>query len=277
MNQYSTDSIPGFAEPLSSLSHLAGAILFALLTLPLLRVARMSDFAAGGWRTRTLSTGVFAMSVIFLLSISGLYHALPFASRSRELLLRLDYLAIFLLIAGTFTPTCAIMLRGIYGRSTLTAIWGMTGLGICVHWFFPAWIPYRWNIAIYLGIGWLGALAARSASRRYGLSLVEPLVLGGSAYTAGVAFLLAGRPQVVPGVLGPHELFHIAVLIGISCHWVFVWRLAEGGHLADEMGLPDAMGQLPDPIDGVPAWIPLRCVRPGLGGDVDSQERSVSS
>ena len=136
--------------------------------------------------------------------------------------------AIFLLIAGTFTPACAMLMDGFHRRATLGVIWVTALAGIAVTLFFETWIPFPWNLALYLALGWCGALSARIPLRHYSLSVFEPLLLGGAAYTAGSAFLLAGRPVLIPGVLGPHELFHVAVLVGVGFHWQFVLQLAHG-------------------------------------------------
>ena len=235
MNQYATYSLQGCAEPVSSLSHLFGAILFAALTIRLVRLTIATSEASGEGPGRLMSVCIFASSAVILLSISGIYHLLPFDSARRELFLQLDYVAIYLLIAGTFTPCCWLLLAGFHRRVMLIVIWGLAVTGIVISLFFSEMMPDRWNIAFYLIIGWAGLISGKSVSRRHGLSILEPLLLGGAAYTTGVAFILAGRPEPLPGVVGPHELFHLAVLVGIGCHWRLVTRLAEGQFAQPEL------------------------------------------
>ena len=107
-------SIAGFSDPVSSLSHLAGAMVFALLSIILLQRGR-GDFG------RMASLSVFAFSSVLLLSLSGVYHLLTPGTAGREVLQRLDHAAIFVLIAGSFTPVHAILFRGAWRWGMLAA------------------------------------------------------------------------------------------------------------------------------------------------------------
>lgn len=230
MNQYWTYSIPGFAEPISSLLHLAGALAFAALAVSLVRKAarRGPDDGDSERLVRTTTVGVFAFSVVFLLTISGLYHMSAFGSDIRRALLQWDYAAIFVLIAGTFTPSCAILFRGWQRRLSLALIWLAAAAGIALKSIYMESIPFGVGVSLYLGMGWCGAVGAVELWRRYGPSFGEPLVLGGAIYTAGAAVHLAGRPEIVPGVISSHELFHFAVVLGIGFHWYFISQFADG-------------------------------------------------
>ena len=97
-------------------------------------------------------------------------------------------------------------------------------------------------------MGWAGIICAATLWRRYGPSFIEPLLLGATAYTAGAAVQLAYRPQLIQGLIGPHELFHFAVVVGIALHWQFVYRLANGRDAATttRSAIPvDALGARP--------------------------------
>ena len=230
MNEYGIHSVSGFAEPLSSWSHLIGAVVFAVLSLPLLRRAwhGSTDADAAGPVARVASIGVFCLTVVTLLAISGVYHLLGFNTSGRWLLLRMDYAAIFLLIAGSYTPPCAILMRGFSRIAALAAIWGVTIAGITLKTIYLSHMSAWLGVVIYLGIGSFGLIGAYLLSRRCGPSFVEPLLLSVTAYIAGSAVQLAYRPELIPGFVGPHELFHVAVLIGIACHWRFVSQFADG-------------------------------------------------
>jgi channel protein (hemolysin III family) len=228
MNEYGIQSIAGFAEPLSSWTHLLGAVVFAILAVPLLRRAARSGQSRAEVRFRFATVAIFAVSVVVLLAISGMYHRAPFSSQQRTFLLRLDYAAIFVLIAGTFTPACGILFEGVSRWAWIGVIWAAAFVGIFVKTLYPAAIPSWLGIVLYLAMGWVGILAAIDVWRRYGASFLEYLLLGGCAYTVGAAVMLAARPAVIPGVVGPHELFHAAVLSGIGFHWVFIYQLADG-------------------------------------------------
>jgi len=214
--------IPGFHEPFSALSHLLGAGVFVVLSVPLLLRGR------GDWG-RLVALGVYAFSCVFLLSMSGVYHLLPKGETARdEVLSRLDHSAIFILIAGTFTPVHIILFRGRGRWLPLLVLWGIAATAIPLKnvYFrdFPEWL----GLAIYLGMGWLGAGTGAVLWMRYGRAFVWPILWGGIAYTIGAVLEFVSWPVVVAGVLGPHELFHIAVLCGVSIHWIFVWRIAPG-------------------------------------------------
>jgi channel protein (hemolysin III family) len=213
-------SIPGFREPFNCFSHLIGAVGFAALSFPFIRRGR-------GSRGRVACLVVMALSSILLLSLSGVYHML-WPGTAREVMRRLDVAAVFVLIGGTMTPIHVILFRGFHRWAPLTLVWGLAATGITLRMVFFASLPPGVGTACFVLLGWGGAISALVLWRRYGWSFVEPLVFGGIAYTIGAVILLAGRPVVLPGVIGPHELWHIAVLAGLGFHWRFVWAFAGG-------------------------------------------------
>jgi channel protein (hemolysin III family) len=211
--------IPGFTQPVSSLTHLLGAAVFAVLAVPLLRRAR-------GHGGRVAALGVFAFACVFLLAISGVYHLLALGSAGRAVVERLDHGAIFVLIAGSFTPVHGILFRGLGRWGPLLLVWAAAVTGITLKTIFFTGFPEWLGLTLYLGLGWLGAATMLVLWRRYGPGFVRPLVWGGLAYTAGAVLEFLRWPVLVPGVVGPHDLFHLAVLAGIGCHWRFMARLA---------------------------------------------------
>ena len=230
MNDYGIQSIAGFAEPISSWSHLVGACAFAILSLPLMRRALEGSSApnSAGPVARVAGVGVFCLTVVTLLAISGLYHLLGFNTTGRWLLLRLDYAAIFLLIAGSFTPILGILLRGFWRIAALATLWSVTIAGITLKTLYLSQMTAWLGAVIYLGIGSFGIIVVFLIWRQCGPLFVEPMMLSGTAYVAGTAIQLAGRPELIAGIVGPHELFHVAVLFGIACHWRFVSQFADG-------------------------------------------------
>jgi channel protein (hemolysin III family) len=222
-------SIPGFSDPLSSLSHLAAALVFAVLSVPLILRAR-------GEALRVVSLAVFAFSCVLLLSLSGVYHLLSPGTAGRSVLLRLDHAAIFVLIAGSFTPVHMILLRDLWHWHLLAWIWvaALAGLVLKTVYFdaMPPWL----GLLMYLGLGWLGLISTVALARRSGVRFILPLVWGGLAYTAGAVVDGLGWPVLVAGIVGPHELFHLAVLGGISFHWAFIRGIADGAPALHFMG-----------------------------------------
>ena len=214
-------SILGISEPVSCLSHFVGATIAAI---------------AGGWmlgrsapdRSRMAYVFVFVATSVFLLTMSGLYHLFDPGTAIRATMRRLDILAIFLLIAGTFTPIIGILYRGRARVALLAAIWGLTAFAILYRFVLTTNMGPWEGVLIFLGIGWTGLVPAIETSRRFGIDFVLPLYLGALAYTVGGIAQTCGVPVLIPGVFGPHEQFHVAVLIGLAMHWVFIYSFADG-------------------------------------------------
>jgi channel protein (hemolysin III family) len=215
-------SIPGFSDPVSSLTHLTAAVVFAILG-PFL-VARGS-----GGALRVISLAVFAFSCVLLLSLSGVYHLLTPETAARGVLLRLDHAAIFVLIAGSFTPVHAILLRDRWHWHLLAWIWGAAIVGLTLKTVYFDSVPLWLGLMMYLGLGWLGLISTVALAHRFGVRFVLPLVWGALAYTFGAVAEFLGWPVLVAGVVGPHEIFHLAVVAGISFHWAFIRGIAAGG------------------------------------------------
>ena len=218
-------SIPGFSDPFSSLTHLAGAALFAVLSVPLIARGR-----GNGWRVFSLL--VFAFSSVLLLSLSGAYHLLTPGTTARGVLVRLDHAAIFVLIAGSFTPVHAILLRNRWQQTLLAGIWAAAIAGLTLKTVFFTTMPGWAGLSMYLGLGWLGTISTVAIARRRGLRFVLPLVWGALAYTLGALADHLRWPVLIPDIVGPHEVFHIAVLAGIAFHWSFILAIAAEGRAA---------------------------------------------
>src|SRR4029077_16650438 len=115
----------------------------------------------------------------FLLAMSGVYHLLPLGSGGRQVLGRLDHSAIFVLIAGTFTPTHGILFRGWQRWGPLLAIWTVAVAGIVLKAVFFSSVEEWLGLMLYLVLGWLGAASAVVLGYRYGVSFLRPLLWGG--------------------------------------------------------------------------------------------------
>ena len=210
-----TISIPGFSEPFSSISHLLGALIFFVYGIKLIYMARCHF----GW---AVAVGVFVLSGVFLLSMSGVFHLLELQGVNRAVLQRLDHAGIFALIAGTFTPVHSILFTGFWRWGFLITIWSLAIAGIILKSIFFNDLAEWVGLVAYLGLGWLGILSAYLTHRLHGFTIIKPLVYGALAYTAGASLEFLRLPVVISGIIGPHELFHIAVLAGIAWHWIFI-------------------------------------------------------
>lgn len=220
--------IPGFSEPVSSLSHLLPAGVFLLFGILLLVQGR-------GNRTRMASLAVFVFSALFMLAMSGVFHLLEPGGEPRAVLQRLDHAAIFVLIAGTFTPIHVMLFRGWRRHGVLILLWLLAITGLTLKSVFFDEMPEVLGLALYLGLGWLGIVTAILLYQGYRWRFLPLLLYGAAAYTLGALIDFFRLADLLPGVIGPHELFHVFVLAGIGCHWLLIHRISEAhkrGHIA---------------------------------------------
>lgn len=234
--------IPGFQEPVNCFTHLLAAFVFFVLSFYLVRQGR------GSW-IRTTSLTVMALSSVFLLSMSGVYHLLG-PGTGRDVMRQLDIAGVFALIAGTMTPVYAILVRGVHRWASLLLVWSAAATGITLRTVFSESLPSGVGIAIFLLFGWGGLILCIVLWRRYGFSFVKPLVWGGVAYTLGAIFLGLNWPTLIPRVVGAHELWHVAVLVGLCLHWQFVFQFAHGPPNAPSRASSRMV--LEDPTDATP-------------------------
>lgn len=207
--------VPGFSDPFSAISHLVAALIFFGSGHRLILLAR-------GSRERIITVGIYVFSVVFLLSMSGVFHLLEPGSAGRAVLQRLDHAGIFILIAGTFTPIHAILFHGFWSWGFLVLIWGMAITGLTLKTIFFHDLAEWLGLMFYLGLGWMGILSGYLTHRLHGFEAIKPLIYGALAYTVGAIMEFMRMPVIIPGVIGPHELFHIAVIAGIAWHWQFI-------------------------------------------------------
>ncbi|MGE3807219.1 MAG: hemolysin III family protein [Gemmataceae bacterium] len=214
-------SMPGFQEPVSAISHLAGALFFLVLSCIMLMRGR-------GSYGRLAFLFVYCFSVVTLLSLSGVYHMMQFGGTARKVMERLDHGAIFLLIAGTFTPAHGILFQGLWRWVPLLLIWSGAITGITLKSIFLEALPEWLGLAFYLGLGWVGAISATVMWWRFGFRFILPLLFGGIFYTIGATLDFLRWPIVIDGVIGGHEILHFAVLLGAWFHWWFIMQFASG-------------------------------------------------
>lgn len=187
------------------------ALLGSLAAFPVLVLTA----AAHGDRWQIVSGAIFGATLILLYLSSTLYHAWPPGPAKRGLRV-LDHSAIYLLIAGTYTPFMLGALRGPWGWSLLIIIWSLALLGILAKCTIGFRLP-RLSTVLYLAMGWLVLVAAGPLIKYVSPSGIAWLVAGGLCYTAGVAFYATdGRLRY------GHALWHLFVAAGSSCHFVAV-------------------------------------------------------
>ncbi|HMO87242.1 MAG TPA: hemolysin III family protein, partial [Lacipirellulaceae bacterium] len=121
-----------------------------------------------------------------------------------------------------------ILFRG-WGRwGMLALVWGFAATAITLKTMYFTSMPDGLGLALYLGMGWLGVYSGTSIWRRFGRRYMEPILLGGLAYSIGAVLEFSRWPVVWPGVIQWHEVFHLAVLVGLGFHWAFVYGIADG-------------------------------------------------
>ena len=215
-----TIPIPGFSEPFSSLSHLIAAGIFLSLGIWLMIRGR-------GNHARVFSLATFVFSVVFLLSMSGVFHLLEPGGSARAVLQRLDHAGIFFLIAGTFTPIHGILFKRSLRWGVLLFVWTIAITGIVLKSIYFNDIAEWLSLSLYLGLGWVGALTGILLYKRFHFEFIKYLVFGALAYTGGAIFEFLRTPILINGVIGPHEIFHIFVLFGISFHFMFIFQFSK--------------------------------------------------
>ncbi len=220
MDEFQPLPLAGCHEPVSSLSHLLGAFYFAWLATVLVRRGR-------GDRARISSLTIMGVSSVLLLLLSSAYH-LVVPGPLREFMIRADVSAIFLLMAGSLTPIHAILFQGFARWLPLTLIWITAVLGMILRIIYFDALNGPAGISLFLVFGWAGVFTFIALWRRYGWSFVKPALFSGLSYTFGAIVLLFHRPILVAGVIGPHEIWHFAVLCGLGLHWYFVFQFAAG-------------------------------------------------
>lgn len=208
-------------EPVSGLTHLAGVLLASVGLIVLL------DTAASAGRTDQLvAFGVFGFGLLVLYTASALYHLLPLSPVGVARLRRVDHMAIFVLIAGTYTPFCLLALDGAWRVGLLALIWGLALCGVLLKILWmdaPRWL----SVVLYLGMGWVAVIAAPVIFRAMPAGGMEWVLGGGLVYSAGALVYGLKHPNPVPGMFGFHELWHLFVVAGSICHfWAVLWYVA---------------------------------------------------
>lgn len=201
-------------EPVSGLTHLGGAIAAFIGQIVLLVIA------ANGLE-KFVSTLVYGLSLVGLFSASAAYHLVNAGPKVTAVLRKLDHSAIYLLIAGTYTPFCVNAFSGFYRWGLLAIVWGIAIAGIVVKLFYmgaPRWL----SAGIYVLMGWLCLMAVGEMTVALSPFTLGWLIAGGVVYTLGAVVYATKIFNFAPGKFGFHEVWHIFVLLGALAHFVAV-------------------------------------------------------
>jgi len=207
-----------FKDPVSGLTHLAGALLSIIGLVVLLRYAERYATVK-----HVVSFAIFGATLILLYSASAVYHLLNISEKIDTLLRRIDHMMIYVLIAGTYTPICVIGLTGAWGVSMLIMVWVLAVIGIVmtVVWFgAPRWL----TTAVYLLMGWLVVIAFYPLLHSLPIGGITWLMIGGLLYTIGAVIYGFKWPKITSRWFGFHEIFHLFVIGGSLGHFWLMFR-----------------------------------------------------
>lgn len=203
-------------EAFNFYSHLAGMAAAAVGTAFL--VSR-----ASGSGSLWVPVLIYGLSSVLLFLASSLYHAFKQQDNEVSFWRRMDRFAIFVMIAGSYTPVCVLFLPEAWRVPMLAAQWGLVGVGVLTQVFFPR-APRLLFTALYLVMGWLVVLPLGALLQAMTAVQQDLLFAGGAAFTLGALFYALKRPLLRPGVFSFHELFHVMVLIGAGCHYAMIYN-----------------------------------------------------
>ena len=170
---------------------------------------------------------IYGLCVILLFTCSALYHGRKKSENTINALRKLDHIAIFFMIAGTYTPICYIYLNGGWLWGTVGAQWLLVCLGLFFKIFYlraPRWL----NAMIYVLMGWMALIPITQLLETMPLTSILCLFAGGAAYTLGAVIYALKKPDLFHGVFGFHEIFHFFILIGAALHYVVVYQAITG-------------------------------------------------
>lgn len=206
-------------EPFNSISHFVGIIL-SIIGLVLLLVL------SNGEPYRTTSFAIYGSSLIILYTASTLLHSIKASPKTEKKLRIFDHAAIFILIAGSYTPVALVTLQKthpVWGWSLLSVAWGIALLGVIFKVFWieaPRWL----STALYLGMGWMSLIVITPIAQAFSVGGLVWLALGGAFYSVGAVIYALKKPDFFPNVFGYHELWHLFVLAGSFCHFMMMLR-----------------------------------------------------
>ncbi|MCG2786245.1 MAG: hemolysin III family protein [Anaerolineae bacterium] len=201
-------------EPVSGLMHLGGAIAALVGQIVLLVLG-------GPGVEKVISVLVYGLSLVGLFSASASYHLVNAGPKVTAWLRKLDHSAIYLLIAGSYTPFCLLAFEGFFRWGMLAIVWTFAAVGIAVKLLYmgaPRWV----SAGIYLLMGWLCVAAAGEMLTALSPFSLAWMMVGGIIYSLGAIVYATKIFNFVPGKFGFHEVWHIFVLLGAAAHFLAV-------------------------------------------------------
>ncbi len=206
-------------EPGSAITHFIGMMLAIFAAVPLLVKAGVTS----GWQNMAAMC-VFMASMVLLYGASTTYHSVNLAGSKLKLFRKIDHMMIFVLIAGTYTPVCLIILGGQIGYTLLAIVWAIAAVGMLINAF---WItcPKWFSSLIYIAMGWVCVFVFSSLWASLPLTGFLWLLAGGIIYTIGGIIYALKLPLFNSRhkEFGSHEVFHLFCMAGSTCHFIFMY------------------------------------------------------
>ena len=206
-------------EPGSAITHFIGMLMAIFAAVPLLIKAANEPS-----RIYIISLAIYAASLILLYAASTTYHTFDISRKVNTVLKKIDHMMISVLIAGSYTPICLIVLKGKTGIILLSIVWGIVILGILIKAFWvycPKWV----SSVLYIGMGWTCVLAFTQILNSMSPAAFGWLLAGGLIYTAG-GIIYALKVPIFNSKhknFGSHEIFHLFVMGGSACHFIVMY------------------------------------------------------
>lgn len=210
---------PHIKEPGSAITHFIGMLMAIFAAVPLLIKAAHEPS-----RVYIISLAIYAASLILLYAASTTYHTFDISKKVNTILKKIDHMMISVLIAGSYTPVCLIVLKGRTGIILLSIVWGIAIAGILIKAFWvycPKWI----SSVLYIGMGWTCVLAFTQILNNMSPAAFGWLLAGGIIYTVG-GIIYALKLPIFNNRhknFGSHEIFHLFVMGGSVCHFVVMY------------------------------------------------------
>jgi hemolysin III len=198
---------------LRGVSHLLAAVAATMGAVVLLLVADSPRAYVGG--------AIFGASLILVYATSAAYHRITWTPLFRAIISRMDHSMVLVLIAGTYTPFCLVVLNSAWGITMLSVVWGVAGAGILINLAWPA-TPNWLRVTFYLTVGWLALVASAELAAWFTITPLMLLVVGGLLYTLGGVVYTIRKPDPWPRVFGYLEVFHLLIIAGSTLHYSLV-------------------------------------------------------
>ncbi len=206
-------------EPASALTHFIAMLLAIIASIPLLIKAE----TASGTQC-LIAMGVFMCSMILLYGASTMYHSVSVSGKILNIFRKIDHMMIFVLIAGSYTPVCLLVLGGRQGVTLLAVVWGIAAAGILIK---ALWItcPKWFSSLLYICMGWVCVAVFGTLFHTLPPAAFLWLLAGGIIYTAGGIIYALKLPifNQRHKYFGSHEIFHLFVMGGSICHFIFMY------------------------------------------------------